>query len=99
MLGAMEANRAASVETVVEADPVAEAVRTIFDDHKAAGKWEGTATALLEAINWKAPTEVKNARGWPQRRCTAVGPVTSRRARAASSRGGYSAADARRPGW
>lgn len=66
MLDAMEANRAASVETVVEADAVAEAVRTILEDNTTEGKWEGTATLLLEAINAKVSTEVKNERGWPK---------------------------------
>jgi hypothetical protein len=66
MLDAMEVNRAASVETVVESDAVAEAVRVIFEKNKVAGKWEGTATQLLEAVNQKVPIEVRNERGWPK---------------------------------
>ncbi len=64
MLAAIEANRKASVETVVEADPIAEAVRAILAD--CAGKWEGTASLLLEAVNMRVSAEVKNERGWPK---------------------------------
>ena len=65
MLAAMEANRKASVETVVEADPIAEAVRAIMAD-SAAGRWEGTASLLLEQVNMRVAVEVKNERGWPK---------------------------------
>jgi putative DNA primase/helicase len=64
ILDALDANRAASVETVVEADPVAEAVRSILHDNKP--KWEGTATQLLEAVNVRVVVELKNERGWPK---------------------------------
>ncbi len=66
MLYAMEANRAASVETVVQGDPVSEAVRTILQDMGPSGTWEGTATLLLEAVNGKVSPDVKNERGWPK---------------------------------
>jgi energy-coupling factor transporter ATP-binding protein EcfA2 len=65
MLAAMEANRKASVETVVEADPIAEAVRVIMEENKLQG-WTGTATQLLEAVNMRVAIEVKNERGWPK---------------------------------
>jgi hypothetical protein len=65
MLAAMEANRKASVETVVEADPIAETVRAILTDLQG-GKWEGTASKLLEAVNMRVAAEVKNERNWPK---------------------------------
>jgi energy-coupling factor transporter ATP-binding protein EcfA2 len=63
MLFAMDRSRAASVETVVEADPIAEAARAIRAD---VGTWQGTPSALLEMINMRVATEVKNERGWPR---------------------------------
>ncbi len=65
MLAALEANRKASVETVVEADPIAETVRAILAD-SAAGRWEGTASKLLEAVNMRVSPDVKNERAWPK---------------------------------
>jgi hypothetical protein len=64
MLRAMDVNRKASVETVVESDPVAGAVRAILSDVPAG--WEGTASQLLDAVNNRVSAEVKNERGWPR---------------------------------
>jgi energy-coupling factor transporter ATP-binding protein EcfA2 len=64
MLTAIENNREAAVETVVEADQVAEAVRTILAE--LLNGWEGTATMLLEAINLRVSEDVKKERGWPK---------------------------------
>jgi hypothetical protein len=65
MLAAMEANRKAAVETVVEADPIAETVRAILaacdPPH-----WQGTATELLAEINKRVTVEVQRERGWPK---------------------------------
>ena len=64
MLAALDTNRAASVQAVVEADPIAEAVRAIAGD--CPERWEGTASALLAEINGKVPDDVKRERGWPK---------------------------------
>ena len=64
MLTAIENNREAVVETVVEADQVAEAVRIILAE--LLNGWEGTATMLLAAINMRVPEDVKKERGWPK---------------------------------
>jgi hypothetical protein len=64
MLKAMDVNREASVETIVESDPIAGAVRAVVTDSDNA--WKGTASALLEAINMRVAAEVKNERGWPK---------------------------------
>jgi hypothetical protein len=64
MLEAFDANRAASVETVVEADPIAEATQRICAENKP--EWTGTATELLGRLNSVVPPEVKNHRQWPK---------------------------------
>jgi len=63
MLAALDANREASVETILAADPIAEAVRAIADKSKP--QWEGTATGLLEAVNALVSSEGRSKRGWP----------------------------------
>ncbi len=62
MLDALQANRAAAVHTVIEADPLADAVQMIG----AGGTWEGSATQLLEKINCMVALEVQRAKGWPK---------------------------------
>jgi hypothetical protein len=62
MLRALEGNRAMANTAVIESDPIAGAVM----DEAAGGRWEGTATQLLDAVNAIVPPEVKNARDWPR---------------------------------
>ena len=63
MLAALDANREASVETILGADPIAEALRSIAERSKP--QWEGTATDLLQAVNFLVSSEVRSKRGWP----------------------------------
>ena len=62
MLAALQANRVAAVHTVIEADPLAEAVQAIGTS----GRWTGSATALLAKINGMVAPEVQRAKGWPK---------------------------------
>ena len=60
MLAALQANRVAAVHTVIEADPLAEAVQAIGTS----GRWTGSATALLAKINGMvAPEEQRPEAG------------------------------------
>ena len=63
VLDAIEGNRAAAVEAVLDADPVAGALRDMAAD---GGAWTGTATALLAAVNGRATMEVQREKGWPK---------------------------------
>jgi hypothetical protein len=60
----LDANRVASVQTVMEADPIAEAIRAVLSE--SSDHWEGTASQLLEMVNAQVAPEVKNERGWPR---------------------------------
>lgn len=62
MLAALDTNRADAVSTVIEADPIAVAVRDIAE----AGAWEGTATDLLDVIRLKVSPEMQRERGFPK---------------------------------
>ena len=62
VLSAIEGNRAAAVTAVLDADPVAGALRDLV----VKGAWTGTATELLAEVNRTAPTEVQRERGWPK---------------------------------
>jgi len=65
MLNAIERNRAGAVQAVIEADPVAVAVRELLS--KQFGRqWEGTATALLNALAGLVPLDVQRERGYPK---------------------------------
>ena len=55
-------NREQAIETVIDADPVAVAVRTFMEDK---AKWKGTATVLLEALGYIAGSTVTRGRHWP----------------------------------
>ncbi len=73
MLDALEGNRADAIEAVIEADPVALAVRGLLatgEDGRPlpSERWEGTATTLLAAVNASAaaPEEVRRERAWPK---------------------------------
>lgn len=65
MLTALEANKEASIATIVEADPLAEAVLALVADQHGA-PWAGTASMLLEAVNMRVAIDVKNERTWPR---------------------------------
>jgi hypothetical protein len=60
---AYEANRADAVDTVLEADPVASAVREMMVDLP---EFSGTASRLLEVLTEKVGQDVaRRAKGWP----------------------------------
>jgi hypothetical protein len=63
VLDAIARNREAAVAAMIDADPIADAVRSIGQEH---GKWQGTATMLLDEINKKVPLEAQRERGWPK---------------------------------
>ena len=65
MLDAIEGNRADAVEAVIEADPVAVAVRG-FMEAQPGQVWEGTASELLGIVNERAPLEQQRERGYPK---------------------------------
>ncbi len=65
MLDALEGNRADAIEAVIEADPVAVAVRTIADERKGV-PWTGTASELLPLVNERTSLEQQRERGWPK---------------------------------
>lgn len=65
MLNAIEGNRAEAVEAVIEADPVAVAVRA-YMERQPGGKWQGTASDLLEIVNSQAPAEQQREKGYPK---------------------------------
>ena len=63
-------NRADAVESVIDADPVASAIRELMRDRES---WEDTATELLNALARIAGESVTEGKGWP-----ANGQVLSR---------------------
>jgi hypothetical protein len=63
MLAAIEGNRAAAVASVIESDPVAEAV---VEYARRVGHWTGTAGDLLVNIGPEVADEVKRERTWPR---------------------------------
>jgi hypothetical protein len=62
-MAAYDQNRAEAVETVLEADVVATAVRT-FMQLRQGQEWTGTATSLLSTLTGQAG-EMTRSRGWP----------------------------------
>lgn len=58
-------NREGAVETAIEADPVAGAVRAIVGDPDWQGTWQGTATELLEQLGKYVSEAVKRSKVWP----------------------------------
>jgi hypothetical protein len=58
-----EANRAEATETVLEADPVAVAVRKFMTINQS---WEGTATDLLARLSYVTSDAEKHERKWPK---------------------------------
>jgi hypothetical protein len=59
---AYEANRADAIETVIEADPVATAVRALMVRQLT---WTGTATELSSALLLAQPADTLGMRTWP----------------------------------
>ena len=55
-------NRADATETVLEADAVAQAIRTFMTGRD---QWSGTATALLGLLNGITDEKVTKEKGWP----------------------------------
>jgi hypothetical protein len=55
-------NRTQATETVIEANPVAEAVRTLMNYRT---EWAGTATQLLEELSDIAGDTIKRSKHWP----------------------------------
>jgi hypothetical protein len=65
MQAAIEGNRADAVEAVIEAEPLAVAVRAFMEEQRGR-TWEGVATALLAIVNERVPEEQKRERGYPK---------------------------------
>jgi hypothetical protein len=59
---AHDANIAATIETVIEADPVAVAVRTLMGSLT---EWKGTASQLLQVLGECAGETARRSRFWP----------------------------------
>ncbi|MBI4968986.1 MAG: ATP-binding protein [Rhodospirillales bacterium] len=64
-LDAYRLNQEGAVETVIESNPVAGAVRTMVGSEDWQGSWQGTATALIEALGAHVPEAVRRSRVWP----------------------------------
>jgi hypothetical protein len=71
-------NRAIAVDGVIDADPVASAVRSFARSHSG---WEGTAAELLTALEREVGEKVAKARTWPG----AANALSGRLRRAAAS--------------
>jgi hypothetical protein len=61
-MAAYGSNRAEAVETVIEADPVASAVRGLMGGPT---EWTGTAATLLDALGQEVSDAVRRERTWP----------------------------------
>lgn len=55
-------NREQTVDTVIDADPVASTIRSLMLTRRL---WTGTATNLLAALSEKAGEKVSRSKGWP----------------------------------
>lgn len=70
VIDAIRSNRAAANETVVDADPLSDAIRMVLAEYGVpwdlGQRWSGTPTELLEKVNVMAPDTVKRERGWPK---------------------------------
>ena len=63
-INAYSANILAAVESVLEASPVAVAVRKLVEN-LVSGKWEGTATRLLEDLTSLVSERTAHSESWP----------------------------------
>ncbi len=75
-MAAYEANRRMSVESAIEHDPLANAIREAITRENFPAGWTGTATRLLELLGERAP-EIMNSRFAP-RSASAVGAAFKR---------------------
>ncbi|MCC7168320.1 MAG: hypothetical protein IT565_12195, partial [Rhodospirillales bacterium] len=64
-LDAYNLNQQGVVETVIDGDPVAGAVRAMVGSDDWQGSWQGTATQLLEALGGHASEVVRRSKVWP----------------------------------
>jgi len=71
-------NRDEVVDSVIEADPVSLAIRSLISKQT---EWAGTATELLNALNQEVDEKVRNSKSWP----TSAQALGNRLTRAASS--------------
>ena len=55
-------NHAEAVDSVIEADPVGSAIRSLID---ARTEWTGTASELLGALDEEVEEKVRKSKGWP----------------------------------
>jgi Toprim domain len=60
---AYDGNRAEAVETTLEADTAASAIRNFVTDR---GNWQGTADELLKAVNAAVTEETRKVKDWPK---------------------------------
>ena len=62
-MAAYTGNRAEAVESVIESDAVASAVRALVIERT---KWAGTATELLGTLSARVDERVAKAKSWPE---------------------------------
>lgn len=77
-MAAHGANRAEAVHDVIEADPVASALRALMDAEQAAGRavWAGNARNLLDALTKIAGEAITKNKAWPHTPRALSGRVT-----------------------
>ncbi|MFM2148666.1 MAG: hypothetical protein RLZZ187_972 [Pseudomonadota bacterium] len=70
ILGALDRNRAAAVQAVIDGDPVASAVASLVqqraEQRPPPGPYEGTASDLLVALTEHIPEDRRRERDWPK---------------------------------
>jgi hypothetical protein len=66
VLAAIDDSAATAVIAIIEGDPVAGAVQALAQTLPENGKWKGTATALLEKLNWLVSETVLRSKAWPK---------------------------------
>lgn len=64
-VNAMEAGRIEAEGAAFDADPVAKAIADFVTSEHPISGWEGTATALLAALNERVPESLRKSRIWP----------------------------------
>jgi hypothetical protein len=63
-MAAYSGNRDAAVEDIIEADPIATALRAVMATHT---KWTGTATNLLDELASMTDERITKSKEWPSR--------------------------------
>jgi len=70
ILGALERNRVAAVQAVIDGDAVASAVASLVQERTEKrpplGPWQGTASDLLVALAAYIPDDRRRERDWPK---------------------------------